>query len=109
MAKNKKEDPKLRAFVTAFLSIIGFLIALIAWRDDKYTMFYAKQSLIVFVVGCIAGFLQMIAVIPIIGWIISFALSVAVFLLWLCSWIYALSGKMKEVPFVGQFGRKFEL
>ncbi len=105
-----KEDYKLRAFITTFLSIIGFVIALVAWKEDKYVMFYAKQSLVVFITGCVAGVLQMIVgIFPIIGWIVSFALTVVVFVLWLFSWIYALSGEMKEVPFVGHFGKKFSL
>lgn len=105
----KKEDSKIRAFVTTFLSIVGFIIALLVWRDDKYVMFYAKQSLVVFIVLVIAGVLENITFIPVIGWIIGMALFVISLLVWVFSWVYALSGKMQEVPVVGQFGRKFEL
>jgi len=108
---NKKhEESKVKAWVTAFLSIIGFIIALLAWRDDKYVMFYAKQSFVVFIVAVLAGLIQGVFVwIPILGWIINVALSVLVFILWLFSWIYALSGEMKLVPLVGEWGNKIKL
>lgn len=104
---SKQDDSKTKAFITTFLSIVGFIIAIIAWRDDKYVMFYAGQSLVVFIVAIIAGAIQSIFLfVPIIGWIINAALSVIVFILWLLSWLYALSGETKEVPIVGYWGRK---
>ncbi len=107
---SQKSDGKLEAFVTTFLSIVGFVIALIAWRDNKYVMFYAKQSLVVFIVAVIAGIINSVLIwIPLIGWIINAALGIIVFVLWLLSWIYALSGEKKEVPIVGVWGRKINL
>ena len=55
MPKKKVErgDHKGRAFITVFFSIVGFLIAILAWKDDKYVMFYAKQSLVIFVFGVV--------------------------------------------------------
>jgi uncharacterized membrane protein len=109
-AKGKDDDKKLYAFLATFLSIIGFLIALIAKKDDKYVMFYARQSLVVFIVSIIAAILSTsLGLIPIIGAIISVALNIIVFILWLTSWVYALSGEMREVPVVGHFARSFKL
>lgn len=104
--KSANNDYNLEAFVTTFLSIIGFVIALIAWKENKYVMFYAKQSLMIFIVlviGSIAG------VVPVIGWIIGGVVSVVGLVLWIVSWIYALSGEMKEVPFVGKYARDFKI
>lgn len=40
----KMSKPKTaEAFVVSFLSIIGFIIALLAWKDDKYVMHYASK------------------------------------------------------------------
>jgi uncharacterized protein len=108
---NKIENDKnLFAFLATFLSIIGFIIVLIAKRDDKYVMFYAKQSLVIFIMAIIAGFISGILVfLPVIGWIISAALHILIFLAWLLSWIYALSGEMKDVPLAGDYAKKFNL
>lgn len=72
---DKGDDKILFAFLATFLSIIGFIIALIAKKDDKYVMFYAKQSLIVFIFAIAVSIIQaLLAFIPILGWIINFGL-----------------------------------
>jgi len=108
--QNKEDNSKLYAFLATFLSIVGFIIALIAWRKDKYVMYYAKQSLVIFVISVIASILSRIfGWIFIIGGIISFALGVVVFILWLMSWIYALSGEKKRTPIVSDWADKVDL
>ena len=108
--EGKKNDKILFAFLATFLSIIGFVIALIMKREDKYVMFYAKQSLVVFIVGAVGGVIgSLFNFIPIIGAIIHFALGVIVVLLWALSWVYALSGEMKEVPVIGAWIRGIRL
>lgn len=85
------------------------MIALIAKKDDKYVMFYAKQSLVVFIFGAVLGIIgKILLIFPVIGVIINTAVGIVIFILWLLSWIYALSGEEKEVPFVGHYARKFK-
>ena len=108
--ENKQEDSRLFAFLAAFLSIIGFVIALIAKREDKYVMYYAKQSLVIFIIGAIAGIIsKILSWIPIMGRIIHFGLSILIFILWLVSWIYALSGEQKHIPIVSDYAEKIDL
>lgn len=122
MAKKKREDKKevqknsssddriMFAFLAAFLSIIGFLLALVIKRDDKYVMFYAKQSLVIFVIGAIAGIIgNAIKFIPIIGTIIYGALCILIFIIWFLSWIYAVSGKEKTIPIISYWAGKINL
>ena|SRR3989344_3398487 len=108
--KKGKKDSVLFAFLATFLSIIGFVIALISKREDRYVMYYAKQSLVIFIIGAIAGILgSLLKWIPIIGTIINFALGVLIFIIWLLSWIYALSGKQKIIPIVSDWAKKINL
>lgn len=98
------------AFVATFLSVIGFLIALIAKKDDKYVMFYAKQSLVIFVLAVISAIIvKAVYWIPVIGPIINVALSILVILAWILSWAYALTGKQKEIPVVDHWTGKIDL
>jgi uncharacterized membrane protein len=107
---SKKDDKILFAFLAAFLSIIGFIIALIAKKDNKYVMFYAKQSLVIFIFAIIIEIISQIFVfIPIIGNAINWMLSLFVMILWLISWIYALSNEEKEVPVIGKYARSIKL
>ena len=103
----KEDDTKLFAFLATFLSIVGFIIALVAKKEDKYVMFYAKQSLVVFIGFLIAGAIWMI---PIIGWFILGPIAYFVMtVLWIFSWAYSLSGNEKEVPLIGKYSKKFNL
>mgnify|MGYP001202021315 CR=1 FL=1 len=42
-------DRKLFAFLASFFTIVGFIVALILWKNDKYVMHYAKHGLILFI------------------------------------------------------------
>ncbi|VVB78172.1 Uncharacterised protein [uncultured archaeon] len=106
----KKDDKILFAWLATFLSIIGFVIALIAKRDDKYVMYYAKQSLVIFIIGAILGIIgKIFMIMPIIGNLINVAIGILVFIMWLFSWIYALSGEEKEIPIVSEWAEKINL
>lgn len=107
-SKPKKGDDRIVfAFLAAFLTIIGFIIALIIKKDDKYVMFYAKHGLILFIGWIIAGILS---VIPIIGWLIlGPILWIALLILWVITWINALSGKQKKTWIIGNLAEKIKL
>ncbi len=108
--KPKKEESKVFAFLAAFLSIIGFIIALVMKRDDRYVMYYAKQSLVIFIIGAVLGVIaSILSIIPIIGVIISAGAWILMLILWLLSWIYALSGEEKEIPIVSGYAKKIKL
>jgi len=102
-----KEDQKLLAFVATFLSIVGFLIILLTKNKDKYVRFYARQSLVVFIAALILGIISSVFLeLPIIGKIIYFACSIVSIVLWVLSWVHALSGEEKEVALVGSYADK---
>jgi len=106
VSRRKNDDSKGFAFLAAFLSIIGFVIALIAKKDDDYVMHYAKQSLVIFIADIIVWVVAIpLMWIPVIGSLIIFILYVVIVVLWVMSWIYALSGEKKEVPLIGKYAR----
>lgn len=110
MKKGKQDsDSNLFAFLAVLLSVVGFIIAYATKKDDKYVMFYAKQSLVLFfawiviwVVSLVLGFVPFLYMIM---WLAHAGLIV----LWVIGLIYSLSGEMKEIPFVGEFAHKFNL
>jgi uncharacterized membrane protein len=110
MVEKKKDDSKMYAFIATFFSIVGFVIALFVWKDDKYVMYYAKHSLVIFVIAVLAGIINSgLVFIPVLGWLIGLALNVLVFILWLVSWVHALSGEMKDIHVVTDFAKKINL
>jgi len=99
----KSDDSTLFAFLATFLSILGFIIALLTKKDDKYVMFYAKQSLIVFIAYIVS---MIIFMIPGIGVVLGPIAYLITAVLWIFSWAYALSGKQKDIPFLGEYAKK---
>jgi len=105
----KGDDSKLFAFLAILLSIIGFIIALIAKRDNKYVMFYAKQSLVLFITGIVVKVLTVLLAITIIGIIAIPIVWVIYAILWVIALVNSISGNEKETPLVGKYARKIRL
>ena len=104
---NKQSDSKLFAFLATFLTIIGFIIALIFKRDDTYVMFYAKQGLVLFIFQIIIG---IVGAIPFVGWFFLGPLLWILFIIiWIMAWINALSGKKKDTWLIGELAKKIRL
>ena len=110
MAKNKqkdvklgKDDQKLFAFLSSFFLIIGFIVAWILWKNDKYVMHYAKQGLVLFIgmvlIVTLGMFLSFIGVILWIFWVI----------LWIVTWVNTFSGKRKKTFLISDLADKIEL
>ena len=108
--KNKlKEDSKLFAFLAVLLSVLGFILGLLAKKDDEYVMFYAKQSLILFLPVLVVKALTILLAITIIGLLAIPVVWVIYFVIWAIALINSVSGAMKETPFVGKYARKINL
>ena len=108
--KVKVEDDKISAFVTTFFSIFGFIIAILAWKKNKYIMFYAKQSLVIFILAVIVSIVNSVVTkVPILGLFIYYGSIVIVVAAWVASWVNSLSGKMKNIPIISDFTKKIEL
>ncbi len=112
------EDGKIWAFLAMFLGIIGFIVVLLAKKDNKYAMFYAKQSLVLFIVGFGGGIVlsvlgMILGAIPILGFLITGLIAAAfwIFMLvmWVMGWISALSGQEKYLPLIGEYAKKINL
>lgn len=105
---NEVEEGKIFAFLGVFLTIIGFIIVLLAKKDNKYAMYYAKQGLMLFIVGIVFAMLGWILIfIPFLGLAISWILNLLLAILWIMGWVYALQGEMKPIPVIGVYAEKW--
>lgn len=101
-------ESKLFAFLAYLLGIVGFVIVLLARKEDEYAMYHAKQSLVLNIAAIIVYVCGMF--IPIIGWFIILPLGyllVAIF--WVIGVIRALTGVEKPLPVIGKFGENLKL
>jgi len=102
----KSSDSKLFAFLAVLLSIVGFLIALLSKKKDKYVMHYAKQSLVLFI--CLIA-INALMMVPILGWMLGMVLWLVWVVLWMITIVYSLSGDKKETPLIGKYAKKIDL
>jgi uncharacterized membrane protein len=105
--KGKEDDRIFFAFIASLLTIIGFIIAILLRKNDKYVMFYAKHGLILFIgqviislISALLGSdLRFFTILLWIFWVI----------LWVMTWINALSGKEKETIIVSELTNKLKI
>jgi len=103
---SKSDEKKFFAFIVMLLSVIGFLIAILVKRDDKYIMFYAKQSLVLFFAWLfVAALGYIIKVIQFFGEIVYAVLLIFLAVVWIFGMIYALSGEEIKLPLIGEYAR----
>lgn len=76
--------------IVAYLSWIGFLIALLL-GDRKKAMFHINQALII-------NLFAMLSIIPLLGWVWSIFMIVC----WIMGIVYACREQEKEVPIIGR-------
>src|SRR3989344_5856813 len=92
---DRESDRKVFAFLAVFLTVIGFIIALIAKKtDDEYVKFYAKQGLILFIGQVIIWIVTML---PFFSFrVIESILWIFWVVLWIIAWVNALSGEKRN-------------
>ena len=97
-------DSKLMAAVCFFLNILGFIIAYLAFKNDKYVMYYAKQGL---VLGVAVFLIQIILTITLVGILLLPIVWLAYLVLLVMGILNAMSGTQKPIPIIGGFADKF--
>ena len=85
--------------VVAYLTWIGLIIAFVAGDKDG-AKFHLNQALVIWLAGIILG---LVAVIPILGWIVGLVGSIFLFVCWIMGLVYAIQEQEKEVPILGKF------
>jgi uncharacterized membrane protein len=104
-SNNHLEAGKSNAII-AYLTLIGFIIALVLNNDKKYafTSFHIRQSLGLICTGFALG---LINIIPIIGWIIGLLGTIVIIVFWVMGLLSAINGQEKPVPVLGEHYQKW--
>ena len=94
------EDIEKNKVISALAYIIFFL-PLVAAQDSAFGRFHANQGLLVLIVGLVGN--TVLALIPVIGWLLLPFFSLAVFILAIMGFLNAINGKAKELPIIGSY------
>ena len=99
--KESTMDKKVTGIV-AYITIIGWLIAFLA-GDKEGGKFHLNQALVLNLASLINGWVlsRILGLIPILGGIISWVISIVIFVFIIIGLVYACQGQDKEVPLFG--------
>ncbi len=92
--------------IMALLAYCGplVLVPIFAAKDSPFAKFHSNQGLVLLIVHIIIIIAcTILAVIPIIGWIIGLILPLVSFVLAVLGIINAINGRAKELPVIGKF------
>lgn len=96
--KDDAEKNKLNAI----LSYLGILILVPLLSEDAkkspFAKFHLNQGLVL-LIAAIA--INMVWIIPVLGWIVGFVGSLFLFVIWIMGIVAAANGDMKRLPLIG--------
>ncbi len=88
--------------IVAYLSLIGFIVALILHNQpDKKTLlgsFHLRQGLGIMLCSVC---MSIIMIIPFVGWVVGCVGYILVLVMWIMGIISAVNGEMKPAPILG--------
>jgi len=102
----KQSESKLFAFLGVFLGLIGWIIVMLAKKNDKYATHYGRQGLVLTLVAILSS---IISIVPIVGWIVGALLYVATVVVWVLCLVNSLSGSTKPIPLFEKYAKKVGL
>lgn len=85
--------------ILAYLGIL-WIVGLIAAPNETDVRFHVNQGIILTIAGVIVS---IIALIPIIGWIVGFVGGIALLVFAILGIVNAAKGEQKELPLIGKF------
>jgi len=102
-----RDESKVWAFLAYLLGIIGFVLVLLVKKHDKFAMYHAKQSLVLFILGVVINIAGMV---PFVGWFVILPIGgIFVLVLWIIGMVNAAMGHKKPLPIIGKYGEKIKL
>lgn len=129
--RDVSSNSRLFAFLAYFLGLIGFIIVLLAKKDDEFALYHAKQSLVLtigsFAISAISQVVTLIAVGSFVPRIDPFNSSVSplliltapsiillipslgILILYVIGIINAVTGEKNPLPFIGRYAEKINL
>jgi uncharacterized membrane protein len=97
-------DQNLEALLCYVLGWITGIVFLFLEKENEYVRFHAMQSLVTFLTLFIITIV--IGWIPILGWLISFLISIVGLILWLILMVKAYQGELYKLPYAGDFAEE---
>ena len=86
------------------LGWITGLIFILIEKENKFVRFHAMQSIVVFGILTIANII--LSLIPFVGWVLGYLISILAIVLWIILMIKAYQKEKFKLPWAGDFAEK---
>lgn len=88
--------------ILAYITIIGFIVAIVMHSSKKTAIgsYHLRQALGLFITAVCGGLV--LAMIPVVGWIIIPFFSLTIFIFAIMGLISAVNGQQKPLPVLGE-------
>jgi uncharacterized membrane protein len=95
--------------ILSYMTLVGWVVALVMHKSQKTTLgaYHLRQSLLLFL-GVIFAFaaITFVAVVPLLGWLISIlaipVVGIGSLILWVMGLVAAVNGELKPIPVIGE-------
>ncbi len=78
------------------------IVTILCAKDDAFARYHANQGLVLLIANIAAGVVgAILAFIPVVGMIISYAISIVLFVFMILGIVNAVKGEMKPLPLIG--------
>jgi len=92
--------------VLCYLGILVLIPLLTEAKDDPFVKFHIKQGLVLLIFAVI---INVVLVIPVLGWIIGAVGWIITVYLMIVGIINVVNGEEKQLPILGQYGENFKI
>ena len=92
-------DENVAGLLAYLLGFITGILFLVLEKENKFVRFHAMQSLVTFGALFVLGFV--IGMIPLLGWLIAFLISILEIVFWILGMVKAFKGEMYKFPVFG--------
>lgn len=100
------QDKNVGMAVICYLGILVLIPLLTDAKKDSFVKFHIKQGLVLLIFAVIVN---IIWVIPILGWIVGAIGNIILLVLIIMGLINSASGKEEKLPLIGQFAESFKI
>jgi len=98
-------DENIAGLLCYVLMWVSGLVFFLMEKENQFVRFHAMQSIITF--GSLTVIGLVISVVPLLGWIVSYLLSLLALALWIILMIKAYQKTWFKLPIVGDLAEKY--
>jgi uncharacterized membrane protein len=107
-AAGKASDSNVFAAISYLGFILTGILVYLLKKEDKFARFHAMQSIILGVVLIVVQIIVgIIALVPVIGWIIALLYPLVILIVWLFMMWKAFKGEKYMLPTIGAYAEKY--